>query len=355
MLALALFLLGLALTIGNRPTQIGFTVLAIAMTVIAGGRLAQVAAKPIVVASESCIDRYGDAVTDANSGDAKAATATLTSVVDDCAHFEAAWTALGQVRFLGATTGSLASAQNAFQRALNVADAKSSDLYNNLGYIETLTKQYEAAETNLDRAAELSPENPIVLSSRAELAVARGDTPAADKYLDEALQSVRNRGPYFRDEFYFASLRSDEADFARAGLTSPAISAFFLRGREAEASLGALGSIAPGDTHGARITGLILRKSATKLGQIADFVTIGFTYHDLKVGDHISLRFYAKGLTYDLTASLPDAIVQSNSTLVGSGIEPPDSHFRLGLSNKGETTMEVYLNGVSQGEVSITI
>ena len=115
------------------------------------------------------------------------------------------------------------------------------------------------------------------------------------------------------------------------------------------------GSITPGDTHGARITGLILRKSATKLGQIADFVTIGFTYHDLKVGDHISLRFYAKGLTYDLTASLPDAIVQSNSTLVGSGIEPPDSHFRLGLSNKGETTMEVYLNGVSQGEVTLDV
>jgi hypothetical protein len=46
--------------------------------------------------------------------------------------------------------------------------------------------------------------------------------------------------------------------------------------------------------------------------------------------------------------------VASNSTLVGSGIEQPDSHFRLGLTNKGETTMEVYLNGVSQGEVSIT-
>jgi Tfp pilus assembly protein PilF len=355
MLALALFLLGLALTISNRPTQTGFTILAIVMTVIAGARLAQVAAKPIVVASESCIDRYGDAVTDANGGDMKAATTALSAVVGDCSHFEAAWTALGEVRFRGTGADSRQSAQDAFQRALDVADAKSTELYNNLGYVQTLNKQYDAAQVNLDKAAELSPDNPIVMSSRAELAVARGDSTTADKYLDEALSSVSKHGPYFRDEFYFANLRSDEADFTEAGLTSHAIGQFFLRGREAEASIGALGAITPGDTHGARITGLILRKSATKLGSIADFVTIGFTYHGLQVGDHISVRFYANGLTYDLTASLPDAVVQSNSTLVGSGIEPPDSHFRLGLSNKGETTMEVYLNGVSQGEVSITI
>jgi len=43
------------------------------------------------------------------------------------------------------------------------------------------------------------------------------------------------------------------------------------------------------------------------------------------------------------------------SSLVGSGVENPDTDFRLGLTYQGATTMEVYLNGVSQGEVSLTI
>src|SRR5690242_21509990 len=48
----------------------------------------------------------------------------------------------------------------------------------------------------------------------------------------------------------------------------------------------------PFDTHGAGITGLIFKKSDTELGRSANFVTIGFTYHGVKVGDVISLRFY---------------------------------------------------------------
>jgi tetratricopeptide (TPR) repeat protein len=354
MLALSLFLLGLALTMTNRLVQLGFTALALVMTIVAGARLIQVAAAPIVVASTSCIDRYGEAVTAANSGQTNDAKQTLDAVVGDCAQFTDAWTALGQVRFDPSSASARTTSQQAFQRALDVADAKSADLYNNVGYIETVNKDFTDAKANLDTALDMAPENPVVLASEAELAAARGDSTGADEYLDDALKIVAQHGPYFRDEFFFAALRSDERDFAAAGLNGAEVSQFFLRGREAEASIGALGTIHPGDTHGARITGLILKKSATKLGEIADFVTIGFTYHDLRVGDHISVRFYSNGVTYDPIASIPNQVVASNSTLVGSGIEQPDSHFRLGLTNKGETTMEVYLNGVSQGEVSIT-
>ncbi|HZZ98071.1 MAG TPA: hypothetical protein VFE19_13700 [Jatrophihabitantaceae bacterium] len=355
MLALSLFLLGLALTISSRAVQVGFTALAIVMTVIAGARLAQIAAKSIVVASDTCIERYGAAVTVANSGKMDDATKTLDAVVGDCGGFADAWTALGQVRFDASSAKARGSSQDAFQTALDVSDAKSADLYNNLGYIETVNKDYADAERNLQTAGKLAPENPVVLASRAELAAAKGDSAGADRFLDEALNIVATHGPYFRDQFFFAALRSDERDFASAGITGSTVSDFFRKGREAEASIGALGSITPGDTHGAHITGLILKMSATKLGQYAKFVTIGFTYSNLAVGDHISLRFYANGVTYDPIASIPDTVVSSNSTLVGSGVEQPDSHFRLGLSNTGQTTMEVYLNGVSQGEVSITI
>jgi tetratricopeptide (TPR) repeat protein len=354
-LALSLFLLGLALTISSRAVQIGFTALAIVMTVIAGARLAQIAAESIVLPSDSCIARYGDAVTAANSGDMTGATKTLDAVVGDCTSFADAWTALGQVRFDASSAKARTGTQQAFQEALDVSDAKSASLYNNIGYIETVNKDYADADRNLTVAGELAPENPVVLASRAELAAARGDSTGAHKFLDEALDIVATHGPYFRDQFFFAALRTDERDFTSAGITGRSISDFFLEGREAEASIGALGSITPGDTHGAHITGLILKTSDTELGRVAKFVTIGFTYSDLAVGDHISLRFYANGVTYDPIASIPDTVVSSNSTLVGSGVEQPDSHFRLGLSNTGETTMEVYLNGVSQGEVSINV
>ena len=69
----------------------------------------------------------------------------------------------------------------------------------------------------------------------------------------------------------------------------------------------------------------------------------------------LSLRFYGySDTTFDSTASLTET-VQQGSSLVGSGVENPDTDFRLGLTYQGATTMEVYLNGVSQGEVSLTI
>ena len=55
----------------------------------------------------------------------------------------------------------------------------------------------------------------------------------------------------------------------------------------------------------------------------------------------MSVRFYSGGETYDRTASIPDQIITANNTLVGSGVESPDSNFRLGLTNKGENTMEI--------------
>jgi tetratricopeptide (TPR) repeat protein len=355
MLALSLFLLGLTLTINNRHTQIGFTVLSIVMTVVAGARLGQIAASPIVVASESCIDRYAEAGTDASAGELDKATATLRDVVADCSRFEDAWLALANDRFADGSAPAMVEARDAYQRALDVADAKSAELYNDLGYAQTLAKDFSAAKQNLDKAAELAPENPVIMMSRAELAIARGDRASAEKFLDEGFKTVADLGPYFRNQFFFASLRTDRIAFATAGIKGKAIDDFFLTTRQAEAVLDAPGMTRQLDSHGASITDLVFKKSATKLGEIADFVTIGFAYHGLEPGDVISLRFYGNDrTTFDLTASLT-AVASAQNGLIGSGTEVPDRDFRLGLSNTGETTLEVYLNGVSQGEVSLTI
>ena len=65
----------------------------------------------------------------------------------------------------------------------------------------------------------------------------------------------------------------------------------------------------PLDTHGAQVNDLVFRKSDTVLGRTAGFVTIGYSYHGLEVGDVISLRFYGYGDTYyDPTASLTETV-----------------------------------------------
>ena len=109
----------------------------------------------------------------------------------------------------------------------------------------------------------------------------------------------------------------------------------------------------PLDTHGAVIDNLVFRKSDSVLGRTAGFVTIGFSYRGLEVGDVLSLRFYGYNDTfYDPTASLT-VTVSAGSSLVGDGTEQPDSDYRLKLSYKYETTMEVYLNGVLAGRARL--
>lgn len=361
-LALALFLLGLALTLGNRPTQVGFTVLAVVMTVIGGVRLLQIQTSTISAPTEQCIRDDGAAVAAVNVANYNSADAQLAKVLDACPDYDGAWRDLGSARFYrgvvqGGTVAksSWLKAEDAYRHAIDVSDAPSAELYNDLGFMQILNHHYTGAQASLDKAHQLEPDSHIIMGSLAELAVARGDETKAFDLLKQAAFALRDDGPYLRDDYFFLSLRYDRGYFAIAGITGAKVDDFFLRGRELEAALDSQQMTSPLDAHGARITGLVFKRSDSVLGRSAKFITIGFSYHDLKVGDVISLRFYAyDDSTYDPTASLTTT-VSTDSSLVGSGVEKPDTDFRLGLTYPGTTTMEVYLNGISQGEVSLTI
>ncbi|HEY2298648.1 MAG TPA: hypothetical protein VGH43_13025 [Jatrophihabitans sp.] len=362
MLALSLFLLGLALTLGNRATQIGFTVLAIVMTLISGARLLQVHVSSIAAPTEECIALDGEAVAAVNITHYDIGREALDKALAQCPTYDNGWRDLGSTLFYqGVVEGGTKAkslwikAEDAYQKAVDVADAKSGELYNAVGFMQILNHHYSAATQNLTTAHELSPDSRVIIGSLAELAIAQGDETTAFAYLKKAALSLQNDGPYLRDDYFFTSLRYDRTYFATAGITGAKVDEFFLRGREVEALLDSQDTASPYDTHGAGISGLVFKKSDSELGRSANFVTIGFTYQGLKVGDVISLRFYAyNDSTYDPTASLTQT-VQTGSSLTGSGVESPDTDFRLGLTYQGETTMEVYLNGVSQGEVSLTI
>jgi tetratricopeptide (TPR) repeat protein len=360
-LALSLFLLGLALTLGNRPTQLGFTALAIVMTLVGGVRLLQVQVTGITAPTEDCINTAAAANADMVLSHYVDAATKLNKAVTDCPDYGEAWTQLANTYFYyGVVSGNPIAkkawlrAEQADKAALDVADVKTGVLYNDLAFIEILNHQYDDAAQNMVQAHRLVPESHYVLGTLAELAIARGDEKTAMHYLDEAALPLKDAGPYFRDQYFFTSLRYDSGYFATAGITGPKVDAFFAKAREYEAMLDVKNMAHPLDTHGAVINNLVFRKSDSVLGRTAGFVTIGFDYRGLEVGDVLSLRFYGYNDTfYDPTASLTET-VSAGSSLVGDGTEQPDSDYRLKLSYKYKTTMEVYLNGVPQGQLDYT-
>lgn len=361
-LALSLFLLGLALTLGSRSTQLGFTGLAMVMTLVGGVRLLQVHLSDITAPTKSCIHVAAAANADLVVYHYTDAAAKLRNVVDACPDYGTGWSQLANTYFYYGVASynkkiaraAWARAEQADQSALAVADVKTGVLYNDLAFLQILNHHYDAAAQNLAKAHELSPESHYVLGTLAELAVAQGDAKKADEYLKEAALPLKDAGPYFRDQYFFTSLRYDNGYFATAGITGPKVTAFFAKAREYEAALDVKNMAHPFDTHGAQVSNLVFRRSDSVLGRTAGFVTIGFTYHGLQVGDVLSLRFYSYGDTYyDPTASLTETVAPGSS-LVGNGVVQPDTDYRLKLSYKYATTMEVYLNGVFQGEVTYT-
>lgn len=362
MLALALFLLGLALTLGNRATQIGFTALAVVMTVIAGARVVQIQLTPIVAPTDSCVSTTVAATNDINSADYKQADAKLGTVLRECPDYGYAWYEAAQASFyrgVVAGPGPVAKAawkeaQGFYQKAIDMADVKTGELYNDLGAVQLLNRQYAAAAASLDQARQLNADSPFVLATIAELQIAQGNVTAAFDTLRRAVAPLASAGPYLRDTFFFTNMRYDSSYFHTAGIGGVKVAAFFQRAHDYEAELDRQDMATPFDTHGASIDHIVFRKSKTVFGRLGGAVTFGFSYHGLRAGDVISVRDYAYGdSTFDGVASFSQTVTDANG-LVGDGVVQPDTSYRLSLSYQYLNTLEIYLNGVYQGEATYT-
>lgn len=351
MLALALFLVGLALTINNRRIQLGFTALSIAMLVFSGARLAWIAATPINRPTESCVNRYSSAVTAYTAGRPGAARTELESVTKACPTYSDAWAALAQAAFDPGKSTARAQFASASYRALATADSPSAVLQNNAGTAALLNHDVGTAQRLLAAARAAAPHNPIVLSSCAELAAARDDAGQAQSDLRAAITQVAKHGPYYRDQVFFAAMRDDANSFAQAGWHNRVFDQLFLSAKEAEASLDSVGRATPASTHGAKITNIYLGP-AKKIGGIGGFLTIGFQHWGLRPGDHLAFRFYTQNDSrYEATASEPNIVVHPATTLVGTGLFAPQQT-RIDIGSVGRVTLEVYLNGVYQGQAN---
>jgi tetratricopeptide (TPR) repeat protein len=80
-------------------------------------------------------------------------------------------------------------------------------LYNNRGFTLMLMGRLDAAEKDLSTALALNPENADTLNSMAELSAARGDAPAACRYLEEAVRKGYGDRQYIRTSATYDKVR----------------------------------------------------------------------------------------------------------------------------------------------------
>ena len=259
-LALSLFLLGLALTLGNRATQVGFTALAIVMTVVGGARLLQVQLSDITAPTED-VHRHGGCSQRRHGADAlrRRGHQAATRPSRSCPDYVDAWSQLANTllllrRVLGKPRSPrrpCLQAEQADQAALNVADVKTGVLYNDLGVHADPQPSVRRRGAEHGRRAQALPREPL----RARHSRRARDRPRRPEdgvpLPDEAALSLKDAGPYFRDHYFFTSLRYDSGYFALAGITGAKVDAFFSRAREYEAMLDLKNMAHPLDTHGA--------------------------------------------------------------------------------------------------------
>ena len=334
-LAVSLFLLGLAPTVPVQFTRWLFVGLAVVGLVVSAVRLSVVATGSSDIPTSACIDDYAHATFATTYEDQ---IKELKGVVSSCAGYADAYQQLANAQSGLGTKQAFLDAETNYRKALDLRPAYAAILYNNLATAQLFDGHVAQARDSLDHAVELDPHNEVTLASQAEQRAFAGDTTGADRYLDKALQLVAAHGSYFRQQ-YFQSLRLDYQLTQDMGIHTKATDAFYLRVKNAEASLDVYGKATPGDAHGATISSLTVRKAGGKRGD-QGLATLGFQYQGFRAGDHLSVRWYQYGEFFSLTQSQVDTTVGSN----GDGSLDPDTAYVV-PTPPGSWTVEVYLNG----------
>ena len=334
-LAVCLFLLGLAPTLQTQAVRFSFVALALVGLVVSVVRLVVVSSGSAEVPTSACIDKYAHAQL---AGTYDEEIKELQSVVGACPSYANAYRQLADAQSgLGTKKGFLAAEDN-YRKAVDLDPANAALLYNNLGAAQVFDGHITQAHDSLTRALKLDPTNEITLSSWAEQRAFAGDTAGANRYLDQSLALVAKHGSYFRQAF-FTSMRTDDQVAQAMGIETPAVKALYLRAKNAEASLDVYSKPTPGDAHGAQVTSITVRKANGQIGN-AGCATFGYSYTGLRAGDHISVRWYENGVSFSLTQSIIDETVDSG----GDGQLDPDTGYVV-PTTPGSWTVEVYING----------
>ncbi len=341
--AVALFLLGLTMTLPRNSVKWGFVTVACLLGLIGIVRLALINLPGVHHTPETALVDYSNAILAENSSDASTQTpiTDLTSATKLDPEYGQAWVALGEARDI-AGSGSPSDATAAitdYQHALSL-DQKTADVYNNMAYDEILLKRSAQGIADSTAAHDLEPDNPYIDMTLGEAALSSGDMATATHWRSETVSILSGLDSNFRDHF-FTTLRSvDIPELSTAGVPTARLAAYFNPLRNVEASLDAFGSPTPRPLDGASLSDV---RTAYYRPRALYLITYQAT--DVHTGDIVSVRVYNRANEgYSLYSSYPKVPMTSS----GSG--------RLSIKtpiDRGKYRIEFYLNGNFQTETTV--
>jgi tetratricopeptide (TPR) repeat protein len=352
--AVALFLLGLALTLSSRRSASSFVGLALALLLVGAVRLLisglgtvpspSTTAIGLYVQGTQQIDRLeNDNLTHHQYGVlAQQAEASLTRALAINPTYAVAWEALGNLTFQVSTgRAQYGPAITDLRNAISFGHPFPS-LYNDVGYLQTLSRDVPGAMTTLRQALALDPTNVITLASLAEARVVAGDLNGANTYLARALHNVAHYGPEYQLT-YFESFRLDRDNVAQVA-SRRLVNAFWTEVKNAEVSLTLSGQPTPGSAHGAQVTNVAVTALDGAAGQHGGS-TVSFDYRGLKKGDIVSARWYLYDDIYEPAAS-STALRVPRDLAAGTGSQAAFSGVSPLLAPGVPQTLEIFINGV---------
>lgn len=342
--AVALFLLGLTMTLPRASVKWGFIGVACLLAVIGIIRMVLVNVPGVHQTPAGALADYSNALkaeqatSNGDSSNGNTAVSQLTAATRLDPDYGQAWLALGEARD-GSSSPDSAAAVEDYRRAIEL-DQGSASAYNNLSYDEVLLGRYGQAAADADSAHALQPSNPFIDMTRAEAALGSGDLAAATHWRDVAVGVLSNLDSSFRDSF-FAQLRvADIPSLTRAGLPSQRVQQLFGPLRNVEASLDAFGSPTPRPLDGATLSGL----HATYYKPRALYL-MAYTANNVHAGDIVSIRVYDDSTEqYSIYSSYPKYPLTTSGTGRLTAKTPID---------KGQYRIELYLNGNFQTSITV--
>jgi len=292
-LAVALFLVGLVLATEQRSSRRVFVGTAILLALFASVRVIQTYAREVPDIAPHTLAAYANGQQALNQGDYQTAAKSFAQVVKQRPVTPEAW--LGLASALSAepfpSRPSLRRAIVAYRRVVAEGDG-SLDVENDLAFDELLVGQIRAARRDIALALQTRKDVDwsYAEGTLAEINMVSGDSAAAFNDLDTAVNKVDQLDTQSIEDF-FASLRDDEAYFARSTVPPDRWQPFYTRAEIMEASLDARYQPLPGPRGTAAISRLRVTYDNIDPSGRQGLIRLHFSYTGFRKGI-FSLRTY---------------------------------------------------------------
>ena len=332
LLAVALFLLGLALTVPRRIIGYGFAMLALGIGAYGGVRTVLATTPELPAMSDSVLSAYTDGVVAQAAGKHTEAIADYERAVKGRPHYAQAWKQLADSRnSFTASTDALHETVRDYQRAIAEGDRRA-NVYHFLAFTEMRLGHVGDALKDARTAHDIAPVNAQIDFALALTELLNGDSAGAQRDSRAAFALLKDQLPSDR-ALYFSQLRNDEAVLANAPVNQSQLKPFFLAGREAEASYDALGGPDPTPLRGAT--------ASISAVEGVNRTFYAFVYSNFAVGRVVGIRWYDSTSHYVASASTPAL----------KWLYTPDGTYNGYVDNvpanlsTGTYTLELYLDG----------